>query len=86
MMNIMKKSGIILFKDRIAIVSETFKEKETLYFRLFHSFWNETVWSEIFPSSPETADKLHEKRNVFAELIQGFFTEVSIEDISNDFF
>lgn len=86
MMNIMKKGGIVLFSNKIAVVSENFREKESLYLRLLQSFWNETEWSEIFPSSPETAVKLHEKRNIFAELIQGFYTEVSIEDISNDFF
>jgi len=84
--NIMKRGGIILFKDKAAVVSESFQGREALYFRLLESFWNETDWSDIFPSSPEAALKLYDKRNIFAELIQGFFTEVSVEDISNDFF
>ncbi|HPS88299.1 MAG TPA: hypothetical protein PLY36_16245 [Spirochaetota bacterium] len=84
--NIMKRGGLILFKDKAAVISESFQDRESLYFRLLESFWNETAWSEIFPSSPEAAEKLHEKRNIFAELLQGFYTEVSVEDISNDFF
>ena len=68
----MKSGGIILFKDKTAFVSESFQERDSLYFRLLESFWNETDWSEIFPSSPEAAVKLHEKRNIFAELISGF--------------
>ncbi len=84
--NIMKSGGLILFNDKIAAVSENFKDRESLYLRLLESFWNETEWSDIFPSSPEAAVKLHEKRNIFAELIQGFYTEVSVEDIANDFF
>ncbi len=86
MANIMKRGGVILFKEGAACVSESFRERTSLYFRLLESFWNETDWSEIFPSSPESAIKLHEKRNIFAELISGFYTEVSVEDISNDFF
>jgi hypothetical protein len=86
MANIMKKGGLILFKDKAAVISEGFRDRDSLYFRLLESFWNETEWSEIFPSSPEAAIKLYEKRNIFAELIQGFYTEVSVEDISNDFF
>jgi len=86
MANIMKKGGIILFNDKAAVVSESFLETEGLYFRLLEAFWNETDWSEIFPSSPEAAVKLYEKRNIFTELIQGFYTSVSVEDISNDFF
>ena len=84
--NMMKRGGLILFKERIPYISEGFRERTSLYFRLLESFWNETDWSEIFPSSPEGAVKLHEKRNIFAELISGFYTGVSIEDISNDFF
>jgi hypothetical protein len=86
MANIMKRGGLIIFKDKIAVISESFQDRDSLYFRLLESFWNETEWSEIFPSSPEAAVKLHEKRNIFAELIQGFYTDVSVEDISNDFF
>jgi len=84
--NIMKRGGLIVFKDKAAVVSEGFQNRDSLYFRLLQSFWNETEWSDIFPSSPEAAVKLHENRNIFAELIQGFYTEVSVEDISNDFF
>jgi len=84
--NIMKRGGLITFKDKAAVVSESFQDRDSLYFRLLQSFWNETEWSDIFPSSPEAAVKLHENRNTFAELIQGFYTEVSVEDLSNDFF
>ncbi len=86
MSNIMKRGGLILFNEKTATASESFQDRESLYLRLLESFWNETEWSEIFPSSPEAADKLHEKRNIFAELIQGFYTEVSVEDLANDFF
>ena len=86
MANIMKRGGIILFKENTPFIAEVFRERTSLYFRLLESFWNETDWREIFPSSPEGAAKLHDKRNVFAELISGFYTEVSVEDISNDFF
>lgn len=86
MANIMKRGGIIVFNNRNAVVSESFRDRTSLYLRLLESFWNETDWSEIFPSSPESAVKLHKNRKIFAELIQGFFTEVSVEDISNDFF
>lgn len=86
MTNIMKSGGLILFNEKTVTVSEGFQSRESLYFRLLESFWNETEWSEIFPSSPDAADKLHKKRNIFAELMQGFYTEVSVEDISNDFF
>jgi len=86
MANIMKRGGLILFNDKAAVIAEGFEDRDSLYFRLLESFWNETEWNEIFPSSPEAAIKLHEKRNIFADLIQGFYTEVSVEDISNDFF
>jgi len=84
--NMMKRGEIILFKNNIPYISENFQNRESLYLRLLEAFWNETEWSEIFPSSPKDADKIYEKRNVFAELLLGFYTEVSIEDISNDFF
>ncbi len=84
--NVMKRGGLILFKDKSAVVSESFQDRNSLYFRLLQSFWNETDWSDIFPSSPEAAVKLYENRNSFSELIQGFYTEVSVEDFSNDFF
>ena len=86
MTNIMKRGGLILFQNRLAVAADPAMEKESLFLRLLESFWNKTDWSEIFPSSPESAHKLHEKRNIFAELVQSFYTEVSIEDISNDFF
>ena len=84
--NIMKSGKIILFKDNIAYISENFQNRESLYCRLLQSFWNETEWADIFPSSPKDADKLYEKRNIFAELLIGFYADVSVEDISNDFF
>jgi hypothetical protein len=84
--NIMKKSKIILVKDNIAAISENFQNRERLYCRLLESFWNGTEWSEIFPSSPKDASKLHEQRDIFATLLLGFYTEVSVEDLSNDFF
>jgi hypothetical protein len=84
--NIMKSGKIILFKDNIASISENFQNRESLFCRLLEAFWNETEWSEIFPSSPKDASRLYEKRDVFAELLLGFYTEVSVEDISNDFF
>jgi len=86
MANIMKRGKIILFKENIASICENFQNRESLYCRLLESFWNETEWTEIFPSSPKNASKLYEKRDVFAELLLGFYTEVSVEDISNDFF
>ena len=84
--NIMKNGRIILFEDNIPYISENFQNRERLYCRLLEAFWNETEWSEIFPSSPKDASKLYEKRNIFAELLLGFYTDVSVEDISNDFF
>jgi hypothetical protein len=84
--NIMKSGEIILFKDNIPYIPENFQNRESLYCRLLEAFWNETEWEEIFPSSPKDASKLYEKRNVFVELLFGFYTEVSVEDISNDFF
>jgi hypothetical protein len=84
--NIMKRGGLILFHDRIAVAADPLMKKESLYFRLLESFWNKSDWSEIFPSSPESAHRLHEKRNNFAELLQSFYTEVSIEDLCNDYF
>ena len=86
MTNIMKRGGLIRFQNRVALVTNPSMEKESLFLRLLESFWNKTDWSEIFPSSPESALKLHEKRNIFTELIQSYYTEVSIEDICNDFF
>ena len=84
--NIMKSGKIILFKDNIASIPESFKNRERLYCRMLESFWNETRWSEIFSSSPKDGAKLHETRDVFAELLIGFYAEVSVEDLSNDFF
>lgn len=84
--NIMKSGGVILFSGKTVSVSDHFRERERLYFRLLESFWNETEWSEIFPSSAEAADKLYRNRNVFVELLNGFYTSVSVEDIANDFF
>lgn len=86
MTNIMKRCGLIRFQNRVAFTDSLSIGSENLYLRLLESFWNKTDWSEIFPSSPESAVKLYEKRKIFTELLQSFYTEVSIEDISNDFF
>ncbi len=84
--NIMKSGGVILFDKGSVFISDHFRERDRLYLRLLEAFWNETEWSEIFPSSPDAAEKLFRNRNVFADLLQGFYTSVSVEDIANDFF
>ncbi len=86
MMNIMKSCGLVKIEKRKASLSDAGLSRDRLYFKLLKSFWNETDWAEIFPSSPEAAAKLFANREVFTGFLEEFYTKVSVEDLSNDFF
>jgi len=86
MMNIMKSCGMVKIDKRKASFAESGISGEKLYFKLLKSFWNETDWASIFPSSPEAAAKLFANREVFLGFLEEFYTKVSVEDLSNDFF
>jgi len=86
MMNIMKSCGLVKIDKRKALIADSSIAGEKLYFKLLKSFWNETDWSVIFPSSPEAAAKLFTNREVFIGFLEEFYTKVSVEDLSNDFF
>lgn len=84
--HILEKSGIITKEDDNSIRVENGLSWESLYRRLFNSFWNRLEWKVIFPSSPEAADSLYEKREYFVDLLTGYFGSVNIEVLANDFF
>lgn len=86
MMNIMKSCGLVKVEKRKASITENYTAKDKIYFRLLKSFWNETDWKAIFPSSPEAAEKLFANREVFIGFLEEFYTKVSVEDLANDFF
>ncbi|HOP61977.1 MAG TPA: hypothetical protein PK358_06280 [Spirochaetota bacterium] len=86
MMNIMKSCGLVSIDKRKALISEDIQIKEKLYFKLLKSLWDETDWKAIFPSSPETAEKLFRQREIFLGFLEEFYTKVSVEDFANDFY
>ncbi|HOP28841.1 MAG TPA: hypothetical protein PKZ64_04675 [Spirochaetota bacterium] len=86
MMNVMKSCGLVKIEKRKAFLPEKDLSREKLYFKILRSFWNETDWAAIFPSSPEAAVKLFSNREVFIGFLEEFYTKVSVEDLSNDFF
>ncbi len=86
MMNIMKSCGLVKIEKRKAVISDKGISRDKFYFKLLKSFWNETDWKEIFPSSPDAAQKLFENREIFTGFLEEFYTKVSVEDLANDFF
>lgn len=86
MVNILRAGNLISEKEGQAYVTGIFTGKEILYPRLLRSFWNECDWTEIFPSSPEAAEQIHDNREAFLELVKGAVSETSVEEISSDFF
>lgn len=86
MMNVMKSCGLVKIEKRKAFLPEKDLSREKFYFKILKSFWNETDWGAIFPSSPEAAVKLFSKREVFIGFLEEFYTKVSVEDLANDFF
>lgn len=86
MMNVMKSCGIVKIDKGRASAVESGMARERLYFKLLKSFWNETDWTEIFPSSPDAARKLFANREVFIGFLEEFYTKVSVEDLANDYF
>ena len=86
MVNIMRSAGLISDRDGQAFITEIFSGNEKLYPVLLRSFWNECDWRVIFPSSPESAEKIHDNRDAFLELLLGTLSEVSVEEICSDFF
>jgi len=86
MMNIMKSCGVVAVSKNKASIPDGHLSTDKLYMKLLSAFWNETDWSEIFPSSPETAQALFENREIFIDYLEGFFTKVNVEDFANDFF
>jgi len=85
MMNILKSCGLVVVKNKKGIVTQNLKGKE-IYFKLLNSFWNQTNWQEIFPSSPELAEKLFNVRETFLEFLEGFYTKINIESLAKDLF
>ncbi|HPS56563.1 MAG TPA: hypothetical protein PK514_00525 [Spirochaetota bacterium] len=86
MVNIMRSAELISDRDGQAFITEIFSGKDILYPVLLRAFWNECDWRIIFPSSPEAAEKIHDNRDAFLELIQATLTEVSVEELAADFF
>lgn len=86
MMNVMKSCGFVKIEKKKAYLHEKDLSREKLYFKLLKSFWNETDWAAIFPSSPEAAMKLFANREVLIGFLEEFYTKISVEDLSNDFF
>jgi len=86
MMNIMKSCGLVKIEKRKASLQVKDLSRDKFYFKLLKSFWNETDWAVIFPSSPEAAMKLFINREVFIGFLEEFYTKVSVEDLGNDFF
>lgn len=86
MTNVMRAGNLISEKSGQVYTNGIFAGKDTLYPRLLRSFWNECDWREIFPSSPEAAEQIHDNRDALLEFVRGTVSEISVEDISNDFF
>ena len=86
MINIMRSAELISDRDGQAFITEIFSGREKLYPVLLRAFWNECDWRMIFPSSPEAAEKLHDNRDAFLEIIKATLTEVSVEELASDFF
>lgn len=86
MVNIMRSADLIADRDGQAFITEIFSGKEKLYPVLLRSFWNECDWTVIFPSSPEAAEKIHDNREAFLEMLKATLTEISVEELSADFF
>jgi hypothetical protein len=86
MVNIMRSADLISDRDGQAFITEIFSGKEVLYPVLLRAFWNECDWRIIFPSSPEAAEKIHDNRDAFLEILRAALTDVSVEELASDFF
>ena len=86
MVNIMRAADLISDRNGQAFITEIFTGREKLFPVLLRSFWNDCDWRIIFPSSPEAAEKIHDNREAFLELLMGAITEISVEEIAADFF
>jgi len=86
MVNIMRSADLISDRNGQAFLKQIFTEKEKLYPVLLRAFWNECDWRIIFPSSPEAAEKIHDNRDAFLEILRTTLTEASVEEIAADFF
>jgi len=58
----------------------------TFFNRLIEAFWNGVAWSDIFPSSPELADRIHQKRKILSELLLENSLDFKGEELAGDFF
>ncbi|MBN2039863.1 MAG: hypothetical protein JW864_07480 [Spirochaetes bacterium] len=72
----LKQLAMILREtDRLIETGRKLKENRFLFFsfklyrNLLDSFWNKTSWEKIFPSMPEFAMYLHDRRNLIIDLI-----------------
>ncbi|HON15033.1 MAG TPA: hypothetical protein PLA51_01005 [Spirochaetota bacterium] len=85
MMHILRSAGIVQNNKRIATISCSLSREE-LFIKILKSFWNETEWKNIFPSSPELAERLFSTRSIFIDFLGEFFIPVDIGDFIRDFF
>lgn len=83
---ILRKSKLIVNLDGlIKPVSEKITTQK-LFHGMLSAFWNNVVWEDIFPSSPELAKTIHENRSVILEMLNENRLETKTEDFSGDFF
>ncbi len=56
-----------------------------LLHKMIDSFWNDTAWSDLFPSSPEIAEKIYQFKKIIPELLRANLLETETESIARDF-
>ena len=85
-LHILEAAGIISRKGKHASIRSFQDDDQTLFPRLFHSFWNITPWETIFPSDVQAARDLQERRSFLKDAILMNRGTVRIDHIANTFF
>lgn len=79
---ILRTSGFIISDDNHAAAGRAGGD---FYTELLQTFWNETLWSQIFPSDPEGASELWKNRSIFIDIL-GSSLNADLTHICNQFF
>lgn len=82
---IIKNTDLYNKKNNILSGRNLLLNKIQLYLKILDSFWNKSIWSELFPSMPDAASRLMKNKNVMVDLVLKNKNNFKIADISNDF-
>ncbi|MBN1533720.1 MAG: hypothetical protein JXA20_13710 [Spirochaetes bacterium] len=83
---ILRKARIIQNEEGVARIGERPLSGFAMYVKLFHSFWNDLEWEEIFSSDTALAADLKRNRYILMDLTLRHPGPMVLEALANDFF